>query len=108
MKFPLNSPHYYYCHYQFIIIVLLFPDHTQFDIPAQTHERESFPPTVWTKPNGLVSKQGKWTTWHTIPHDIQHVWLDFVDYILTIFKWIYGDLVIFKAPTVVHANHSKD
>jgi len=23
-------------------------------------------------------------------------------------KWIYGDLVTFKAPTVVYANHSKD
>jgi hypothetical protein len=108
MKFSLNSRHYYYCHYQFIFIVLLFSDQTQFDISAQPHELESFPPTVWTKPDKLLSKQGKWTSWHTVPHDIQHICLDFVDCILIIFKWIYGDLVTFKPPTVVHANLSKE
>jgi hypothetical protein len=71
-----------------MIIVLLFSDDTESDIPTQPYEHESFP-TVWTKPNELINKQGKWTSWHTIPHDIQHVWLDFVDCILTIFKWIY-------------------
>jgi len=107
MKFSLSSPHYYYCHYHFIFILLLFSDHTQFDISAQPHEHESFPSTVWTKPNELVSKKGKWTSWHKIPHDIQHVWLDLVDCTLTIFKWIYGYLVTFKAPTIVRAKHSK-
>jgi len=108
MKFSLNSQHYYYCHYRFIFIVLLFSDHTQFDIPARPLEHESPQSIVWTKPNELVSKKGKWTSWHIIPHDIQHVWLDLVDCILTVFKWIYGDLLTFKAPTIVHANHSKD
>jgi hypothetical protein len=56
-----------------MIIVLLFSDQTESDIPAQSHESESFPLTVWTKPNELINKQGKWTSWHTIPHDIQHV-----------------------------------
>jgi len=86
----------------------LFSDYTQSDISAQPHAPESFPPTVWTRPNELLSKQGKWMSWHIIPHDIQHVWLDFVDYILTVFKWMYGELITCKAPTTVHANHSKD
>jgi hypothetical protein len=86
----------------------LFSGHTQVDVPAQPHKYESFPATVWTKPKGLVSKQGKWTPWHTVPHDIQHVWLDFVGCILKISKWLYGDLVTFKPPTVVQVNHSKD
>jgi hypothetical protein len=91
-----------------MLIVLLFSDDTHCDISAQSHERESYPPTIWTKPNELVSKQDKWTSWHTFPRDIRYVWLDFVDCILTIFKWIYGDRVTLKPPTAVPANHSKD
>jgi hypothetical protein len=64
---------------------LLLSDDTQFDISAQPHKLESLPVTIWTKPKEMVDKKGKWTSWHTVPHDIQHVWLDFVDCILTVY-----------------------
>lgn len=65
----------------------MFSDDAHYDISAQPN-RQPLQPTLRTKPDGMTNKKGKWTSWHTIPHDIQDVWLDFVDSILTVYVQI--------------------